>query len=92
MSTLFIKLTTLPLLLLFPRFRRFDTPDDAQQVAQATVASTTPDYPELDSKEGPVQCKCRKVDPSIQIESTRSLKWQPHHEDDPDDDAPTSMA
>ena len=73
------------------RFRRFDTPDDAQQVAQAIVAST-PDYPELDSTEGPVQCKCRKVDPSIQIKSTRSLKWQPHHEDDPDDDAPTSTA
>ena len=74
------------------RFRSFDTPDDAQQVVQAIVASTTPDYPDLDSKEGPVQCKHCKVDPSIQIESTRSLKWQPHREDDPDDDAPTSMA
>ena len=73
-------------------FRRFDTPDDAQQVAQAIVASTTPDYPELNSKEGSVQHKRRKVDPSIQIESTRSLKWQPHRENDPDDNAPTSTA
>ena len=74
------------------RFRRFDTPDDAQHVAQATAASTIPDHPELDPTEGPVQRKHHKVDPSIQIGSTRSLKWQPHPEDDPDDDAPTSMA
>ena len=73
-------------------FRRFDAPDDAQHVAQAIAASTIPDRPELDPTEGPVQHKCRKVDPSIQIGSTRSLKWQPHREDDPDDDAPTSMA
>ena len=74
------------------RFRRFDAPNDAQHVAQAIGASTIPDHPELDPTEGPVQRKCRKVDPSIQIGSTRSLKWQPHREDDPDADAPTSMA
>ena len=73
------------------RFRKFDAPDDAQHVAQAIAALTIPDHPELDPTEGPVQRKCRKVDPSIQIGSTRSLKWQPHLEDDPDDNAPTSM-
>ena len=73
-------------------FIRFDAPDDVQHVAQATAASTILDHPELDPTEGPVQRKCHKVDPSIQIGSTRSLKWQPHRKDDPDDDAPTSMA
>ena len=74
------------------RFRRFDTPHDAQHVAQAIAVSTLPEPPELDPPEGPVQRKRRKVDPSIQIGSTRSLKWEPQHEDDPDDDAPTSIA
>ena len=73
-------------------FRRFDAPNDAQHVAQAAAVSTLPDHPELDPTEGPVQRKRRKVDPSIQIGSTRSLKWEPHHKDDPDDDAATSMA
>ena len=92
MSILFIKLTTLPLPLLFLVSGGFDAPDDAQLVAQAIAASTIPNHPELDPTEGPVQRKCRKVDPSILIGSTRSLEWQPHREDDPDDDAPTSMA
>ena len=76
----------------FRRFDRFDAPDDVQHVAQATAVPTLPELPELDPPEGPVQRKRRKVDPSIQIGSTRSLKWEPQHEDDPHDDAPTSMA
>ena len=39
------------------RFRRFDTPDDTQHVAQATAASTLPEPPELDPPEDPLQRK-----------------------------------
>ena len=74
------------------RYRRFDTPDEAQQVAQAIVASTTPDCPNPDPPEGPMKRKRCKMEFSVQTEPTRSFKWQPHRKEDPDDDAPTSTA
>ena len=66
------------------RYHRFDTPDEAQQVTPAIVASTTPDCPNPDPPEGPSQRKRRKVEFSVQTELTRSFKWKPHSEDDPD--------
>ena len=72
------------------RYRRFDTPDTAQEVAQAIVASTTPDTDP--PEEVPSQRKRRKMELSVQLEPTRSFKWQPPSKEDPDDDAPTSTA
>ena len=68
----------------------FKTPGDIWQAAQAIVASAIPDDPEPDQTEESAQRKRRKVDPSS-LGSAASLKWQPQHKEDPDDDAPTSM-
>ena len=74
------------------RYRRFDAPVDPQQVAQAIMTSAPPDIPESEPEESSTQRKCHKIDTSVQLEPTRSLKGQPHHEGDSDDDAPPSMA
>ena len=60
------------------RYRRFDAPDDASKVAQEMMASSTQDLSETELDEDPPRRKRRKQELSIQIESTRSLKWKPH--------------
>ena len=72
------------------RYRRFDTPDTSQEAAQALVSSTLSEVPEPEPGEVPFQRKHRKVDPSLQLEATRSIYWKPSPKRDPDDDAPLS--
>ena len=72
------------------RYRRFDTPDTSQEAAQALISSTPSEVPEPEPGEVPFQRKRRKVDPSLQLEATRSLHWKPSPKRDPDDDVPPS--
>ena len=72
------------------RWRKFDTPDTSQEVAQALVSSTPAEVLEPEPGEVPIQRKRRKVDPSFQLEATRSLHWKPSPKRDPDDDVPPS--
>ena len=74
------------------RYRRFDTPDTSQEAAQALVSSTLADVPDPEPGEAPFQHKRRKMDPSLQLEATRSLHWRPSPRRDPDDDVPPSTA
>ena len=74
------------------RYRRFDTPDESQEAAQALVSSTLSEVPQPEPGETPLQRKRRKVDPSLQIEVTRSIHWKPSPKRDPDDDVPPSTA
>ena len=72
------------------RYRKFDTPDTSQEAAQALISSTLSEVPEPEPGEVPFQRKRRKVDPSLQLEATRSLHWKPSPKRDPDDDVPPS--
>ena len=74
------------------RYKRFDTPDECQEAAQALVSSKLPDVPKPEPGEAPSQRKRRKIDPSMQIEATRSVLWKPSPKEDPDDEAPPSTA
>ena len=74
------------------RYKRFDTPAECQEAAQALVSSKLPDVPKPEPGEAPSQRKRRKIDPSVQIEATRSVLWKPSPKEDPDDEAPPSMA
>ena len=58
------------------RYRRFNTPDESQEAAQALVSSTLSEVPQPEPGETPLQRKRRKVDPSLQIEVTQSIHWE----------------
>ena len=74
------------------RYKRFDTPDECQEAAQALVSPELPDVPKPEPGEAPLQRKRRKIDPSMQLEATRSVLWKSSPKEDPDDEAPPSTA
>ena len=74
------------------RYKRFDTPDECQEAAQALVSPELPDVPKPEPGEAPLQRKRCKIDPSMQLEATRSVLWKSSPKEDPDDEAPPSTA